>query len=290
MKHQNARTQKQQQQKKIHEDPVCGMDLTGAKDAPHFTHRERSFSFCDENCKKRFQEHPSRYLKQPLFQLRNIWKTFDMGEVQTKVLQGLNLNIWEGDFVAIIGASGSGKSTLLNMLGLLDRPSSGTIQIQGKDASELSDEERASLRSNLFGFVFQQFNLIPWLSAYENITLPLIFSQKPIDEKKLMKQIELAGFTHRIHHRPTQLSGGEQQRTALLRALANNPHIILGDEPTGNLDSKTGSMILDLLIEQHKKEKKTLIIVTHDLHIAKKANQIIAVQDGQVVRDHKLLG
>ncbi|MBI5742293.1 MAG: ABC transporter ATP-binding protein, partial [Candidatus Niyogibacteria bacterium] len=196
-------------------------------------------------------------------------------------------HIWEGDFVAIIGPSGSGKSTALNMIGLLDKPTAGNIYLRGQDISLLDDDERSARRSETFGFVFQQYNLIPWLTAFENVTLPLIFSGKPVITDKVNAGFAELGLAERALHRPFELSGGEQQRTALLRALVNDPQIILGDEPTGNLDSATGNKILEILIALNKTRKKTLIIVTHDADIAEKADQVIAFKDGRLVRDHR---
>jgi len=269
-------------------DPVCGMDLSLIKDGIKVRHDKTTYHFCEPECKKRFVSNPKRYLEEPLIKIRNMWKVFEIGEIQTKVLQGLDLNIWEGDFVSIIGASGSGKSTLLNMIGLLDRPNSGQIVMKGKEMSTLKDEDRAKFRSETFGFVFQQYNLIPWLTAYENITLPMIFSGKGDDHTQLDKRIKDIGLYERITHRPYEMSGGEQQRVALLRALSNDPDIILGDEPTGNLDSRTGAKILELLIDLNKTQNKTLIIVTHDPEIAAMSDVVISIRDGQQIQDGKL--
>lgn len=260
-------------------DPVCGMDLTEFGE---------NLDFCGEWCRERFKKEPEKFQGIPLIKLENIWKVFRMGETEIKVLQGINLHIWRGDFVVIIGASGSGKSTVLNMMGLLDRPTSGKIFLGGKDVSLLSDEERARLRSKTFGFVFQQYNLIPWLTAFENVVLPLIFAGKNFDEDRLKEHFRVLGIGERMAHRPFELSGGEQQRVALLRALVNDPEIILADEPTGNLDSVTGNKILKMLIDLNKIQKKTLIIVTHDADIAENANQIIVLKDGKTVRDHQV--
>jgi putative ABC transport system ATP-binding protein len=174
------------------------------------------------------------------------------------------------------------------MIGLLDRPTSGKVFFRGKDVSDANDEERAALRSGAFGFVFQQYNLIPWLSAIENATLPLIFSKGDTDGVVMLKKFEALGLKDRVAHRPTQLSGGEQQRTAILRALANDPAVILGDEPTGNLDSKTGNNILEMLMELNRKNRKTLVVVTHDADIAEKADEIINIRDGEMLRDHHI--
>lgn len=268
-------------------DMVCGMDLAEYTDITQTSHKGESFYFCGKGCEDRFKKNPDKFQGEPLIKLSNVWKTFKLGkEAEVKVLRGLNLHIWEGDFIAIIGSSGSGKSTTLNIMGLLDRPTSGKIFLNGKDVSLLNDDERAKLRSATFGFVFQQYNLIPWLTAYENATLPLIFSGKKIEVEKIDNRFKEIGLENQVTHRPFELSGGEQQRTALLRALANDPEIILGDEPTGNLDSVMGDKILKILIDLNKTRKKTLIIVTHDFSIAEKADQIITFKDGQTVRNH----
>lgn len=269
-------------------DLVCGMDVSDFTDIIKTSHKGKLFYFCSKDCENRFKKNPEKFQKEPLVKLRNVWKIFKMGKTETQVLRSLNLHIWEGDFVVIIGASGSGKSTTLNMIGLLDRPTSGQIFLNGKDVSLLKDEERAEFRSKIFGFVFQQYNLIPWLTAYENVTLPLIFGRRKIRKDILEKRFQEIGLEERATHRPFELSGGEQQRVALLRALANDPEIILGDEPTGNLDSATGNKILKILIKLNKVNKKTLIIVTHDADIAEKADQIIVLKDGHLMRDHQV--
>ena len=273
--------------KKENHDPVCGMDASVFNDAVKVSHKGGEFLFCSEWCANRFKKNPEKFLGEPLIRLHDVQKSFQMGKVETKVLRGLNVNIWKGDFVAVIGASGSGKSTALNMIGLLDRPTSGSVFLDGEEVSALPDEKRALLRSKTFGFVFQQYNLIPWFTAYENVTLPLVFSNDGIDTERINKRFEEIGMTHRMDHRPLELSGGEQQRVALLRALANDPDIILGDEPTGNLDSETGEKILDMLIDLNNRKEKTLIIVTHDSGIAEKADQVIALKDGKLVRNHQ---
>lgn len=270
-------------------DLVCGMNLEGFERLSNFEHQGKRFDFCGEVCSSRFQNNPEKFLGEPLVKLKNIWKVFKPGDVEIKVLQGVDIHIWEGDFVSMIGASGSGKSTVLNMMGLLDTPTSGEVFIRGKDVSKFSDDERARMRSEIFGFVFQQYNLIPWLNARENTVIPLIFAGE--DEGKAVKlesYFKELGLAERATHRPFELSGGEQQRVALIRALANDPEIILGDEPTGNLDSATGNKILETLITLNKTHKKTLIIVTHDADIAEKADQVITIKDGRVVRNHQM--
>ncbi len=264
------------------------MDLTEYSDIAPISHRGEPFYFCGKDCEDRFKKDPDKFQGEPLIKLNKVWKIFNMGGMETQVLRGLDMHVWEGDFVAIIGHSGSGKSTALNMIGLLDRPTSGNIFLNNKDVSRLFDDARAELRSKTFGFVFQQYNLIPWLTAFENTTLPLIFSRKKIEVDKITANFEDIGLKERMTHRPFELSGGEQQRTALLRALANDPEIILGDEPTGNLDSATGNKILEILITLNKSRKKTLIIVTHDEDIAAQADQVIAFKDGRLVRGHQV--
>jgi len=270
-------------------DPVCGMYLDSYTDLSKINHEGKDYFFCGEGCALRFKSKPERYFGDPIIKLDGVCKTFTFaGGSKTEVLRDIHLNIWKGDFLVIIGASGSGKSTMLNMIGLLDRPTAGDIFIKGKRAFEMSDEERASHRAKIFGFVFQQYNLIPWLSVYDNISLPTVFSGETVNEEEVLKKIDTVGLSHRIKHRPMELSGGEQQRVALLRSLANNPEIIIGDEPTGNLDSKTGGEILEMLIELRKKTGKTLIIVTHDASIADRAEEVVVLKDGVMMRDQRV--
>lgn len=267
-------------------DPVCGMNLEGFADLAQIAYKGNPFSFCGDHCKETFQKDPEKFQGQPLIRLNKVQKIFKTGGAETQVLRGLDFYVWEGDFISIIGASGSGKSTALNMIGLLDRPTSGKIFFKGNDTSSLDDEERAEFRSKTFGFVFQQYNLIPWLTAYENASLPFIFSGDYAKERSLKTIFEEIGLKDRATHRPSELSGGEQQRVALIRALSNDPEIIIADEPTGNLDSSTGNKILEMLIDLNKKKKKTLIVVTHDADIAEKADRIITIKDGQLARNH----
>lgn len=266
-------------------DPVCGLNLFGISD-PSVDKKDGDVFFCGNACRDRFLEDPEKFKGEPLIKLRGVHKSFKLGVVEVQVLRGLDMNIWEGDFISIVGASGSGKSTALNLIGLLDKPTRGTVFFKGKDVSKLSDDERAMFRTKTFGFVFQQYNLIPWLTAYENATLPLIFSGQTALMGNIQDMFVETGLGERMFHRPFELSGGEQQRTALVRALANNPTVILGDEPTGNLDSETGKKILSMLVELSRKQKKTLIVVTHDSSIAEMADEIIGIKDGQMVRNH----
>lgn len=227
-------------------------------------------------------------MSKPLIKLDNVWKTYQLGEVKLDVLKNVSLEINPGSFVIIMGPSGSGKSTLMYLVGILDIPSKGKVLFEGKDISSFSEDELAKIRGQKIGFVFQQFNLLPNLSALENVSLPMVFQgvspeQRAKRAEKLLKDVNLG---HRISHRPSELSGGEQQRVALARSLANNPDIIVADEPTGNLDSSTGKMIMDILTDFHQKEGKTIIVVTHDPNIAKYSKEIINIQDGEVVRNH----
>lgn len=267
-------------------DHVCGMGLSSVSKPVKASYKGEVFLFCDQACKARFIKDPKKFLGEPLIKLINVKKTFTLGGVDIKVLRGFDLRIWEGDFVVLIGASGSGKSTALNMMGLLDRPTSGHIYLKGKDVALMDDEHRAKLRSQTFGFVFQQYNLIPWLTAFENVTLPMIFAANSIEKEKVVANFKRIGLLERMNHRPFELSGGEQQRVAMLRSLSNDPDIIIGDEPTGNLDSATGEKILKILIDLNKIQKKTLIIVTHDADIAKRADQVITLKDGKIIKNH----
>jgi len=224
-------------------------------------------------------------MAEPLIKLENVVKSYRLGGNDISVLKNLNLEIYPGSFVSIMGPSGSGKSTLMYLLGLLDTPTSGKILLEGKDVSKLSEDELAKIRGKKIGFVFQQFNLMMTLSAMENVMLPMVFQKVPEDQRKI-KARELLNSLNlgpRSGHRPNELSGGEQQRIAIARAFANNPEIIIADEPTGNLDSKTGKMIMDILVDFHKKQNKTIIVVTHDPNIAAYSEKIINIKDGQIV-------
>ncbi|KPJ54879.1 ABC transporter ATP-binding protein [Parcubacteria bacterium DG_72] len=222
-----------------------------------------------------------------IIKLENIWKTYLLGKVKLTVLKGVDLVVKKGSFVAIMGPSGSGKSTLLHMVGALDIPSKGKVYIDGEDISSLPEDELAKIRGKKIGFVFQQFNLLHNLTALENVMLPMVFqgvSEKQRTEraKELLSSI---GLEERVYHRPAELSGGERQRIAIARSLANDPEVIVADEPTGNLDSSTGKKIMDILIDLHTKDKKTIIVVTHDPNIASYTEETINIMDGEVVKD-----
>lgn len=223
--------------------------------------------------------------KRAIIELRDVWKTYQMGATTVQALRGISLEIFEDEFVAVQGPSGSGKSTSVNMIGCLDLPSKGSIFLDGKDISKLSESQLAQIRGRRIGFVFQQFNLIPTLSAIENIMLPMTFQDVPLDKrkKKAWELLKLVNMDDRANHKPSELSGGEQQRIAIARSLVNDPEVVLADEPTGNLDSKTGAMIIDLL-KKLNKEGKTIVMVTHDNILAKKAERVIFLKDGQIVK------
>lgn len=225
-------------------------------------------------------------MKEIIIQLKDVWKTYKMGEVEVNALKGVSLKISQGEFVAITGASGSGKSTMMNLVGCLDVPTKGSIFLDGKDICKLSESSLAQIRGLKIGFIFQQFNLVPTLNALENVMLPLEFQDilTNIARKKANYLLDLVGLEGRSGHLPSQLSGGEQQRVAIARSLANNPDVILADEPTGNLDSKTGYDVLQLLQGLWKEEGKTIVIVTHDLNLASHAKRRIQLKDGQIVR------
>lgn len=218
-----------------------------------------------------------------IISVRDVWKIYGEGDAATYALRGVSLDIEQGDFVAIIGPSGSGKSTLMHILGLLDTPTKGRVFVKGQDVSRLDEDERAFLRRKTIGFVFQQYNLSPSLNALENVELPMIFAGVPAEQRKRRAKelLEMVGLGNRLYHYPNQLSGGQQQRVAIARALANDPEIILGDEPTGNLDTKTGEKILKIFKDLNKRGK-TIVIVTHDPEIAEEAEKIVKIRDGKI--------
>ncbi|MEA1906810.1 MAG: ABC transporter ATP-binding protein [Euryarchaeota archaeon] len=219
-----------------------------------------------------------------LIELTDLWKIYQMGEVEFAALKGVNLEIDKGEFVAVIGPSGSGKSTMMNLIGCLDLPSRGIIRLDTEDISKLGESDLAQIRGTKIGFIFQQFNLIPTLSVLENVMLPLEFQEvaTSVAQQRGLYLLEMVGLNDRVHHLPSQLSGGERQRVAIARSLAVDPDIILADEPTGNLDSKTGKYILDFLNELHTNEGKTIIIVTHDLNLVKYAEKVVHIKDGEI--------
>lgn len=212
----------------------------------------------------------------------NLGKIYGKKETSVKALKDANIKINKGEFVAIVGPSGSGKSTFLHLVGGLERPSNGTIKIDGKDICCLSDKELAKYRRQKVGFVFQQYNLIPVLNVFENIELPLKLDNRKIDEEYINDLMDLLGLSERKNHLPNQLSGGQQQRVAIARALSSKPSIILADEPTGNLDTKTTEEVMNLLKTSIKKYNQTLIMITHNENIARKADRVISIVDGKI--------
>jgi putative ABC transport system ATP-binding protein len=223
-----------------------------------------------------------------LIETRDLWKTYQMGDEEIHALRGVSIAIERGEYVAIMGPSGSGKSTLMNLIGCLDTPSKGTYLLNGKEVSQMNDNELARIRNEEIGFVFQTFNLLPRATALHNVELPLVYAG--ISKKDRLEQakqaIEKVELTHRMSHKPNELSGGQRQRVAIARALVNNPSILLADEPTGNLDSKTGVEIMALFARLHQ-GGNTIILVTHEADIAAYAHRVIAIRDGQVERDVK---
>ncbi|MBW3019429.1 ABC transporter ATP-binding protein [Candidatus Woesearchaeota archaeon] len=225
-------------------------------------------------------------MKQCILKLDNVYKIYQMGEVKVPALRGVSIEINKGDFVAIMGASGSGKSTMMNLIGCLDLPTKGTVRLKGRDISQLDESDLASFRGKTIGFVFQQYNLIPSMTAFHNVLLPLEFQEIPdsVAKERAEKILKLVGLSDKMYNLPSQLSGGQQQRVSIARSLVGDPEIILADEPTGALDSVTGREILETLKKLWKKEGKTVIMVTHDMKLAKYAHTIIKLKDGQVLK------
>lgn len=223
----------------------------------------------------------------PLVDVRNVYKIYNPGENEVHALDGVSLTIEREEFVAIVGQSGSGKSTLMNMLGLLDSPTSGEYYLDGEDVSCLTDDQQSDIRNRQIGFIFQGFNLIPSLTAQANVELPLVYRGMPAEERHelALKALERVGLSHRLNHRPAEMSGGQQQRVAIARAIAARPPVILADEPTGNLDSRSSKEIMQILHELSE-EGRTVILITHDNGIADEARRVIRIQDGKIVDDY----
>jgi len=220
----------------------------------------------------------------PLIEVRDLKKTYKIGTVEVPALRGVSFSIEPGEFVAIMGPSGSGKSTMMNIIGCLDRPTSGKYILDGVDASKLSDAERAGVRNRKIGFVFQSFNLLPKMSALKNAMLPMMYSGESKDRKVAHQALESVGLGKRMHHTPMQLSGGEQQRVAIARALVNDPPVMFGDEPTGNLDTATGVEIM-AIFQRLNNEGKTVVIVTHEPDIAQHCKRVLRFRDGLLESD-----
>jgi ABC-type lipoprotein export system ATPase subunit len=224
-----------------------------------------------------------------LIRLKDIHKTYNLGEIDLPVLMGVSLNVDRGEFVALMGASGSGKSTLMNIMGCLDHPTSGDYWLDGHEVSRLTARERARLRNRMIGFIFQSFNLLPRTTAQENVLMPLIYSKEGLsDHQKRQRAAEIlnkVGLSDRLSHQPSQLSGGEQQRVAIARALINRPQVLLADEPTGNLDSRTSEELLQMFQQLNSVDGITIIIVTHDPGVARHARRIVHIMDGLIKSD-----
>jgi len=220
-----------------------------------------------------------------MIELKNVWKVYTMGKVEVPALRGVSLRIKQKDYVSIMGPSGSGKSTLMHMIGLLDTPTKGTVLFENKDVTKMKESKLASLRGKKIGFIFQTFNLIQTMNAVQNVELPMIFQGVPAQKrrKRAIELLEQVGLSHRIDHKPTEMSGGERQRVAIARALANDPELILADEPTGNLDSKSGEQIINILSDLNK-AGKTVLIVTHDPNVTKKSRKVIKIKDGRLLK------
>ncbi len=230
-------------------------------------------------------------MKSSLIELKDIHKSYFSGDLETKVLHGIDVTIKEGEFVTIMGPSGSGKSTLLNIIGLLDDLTNGEYFFKGKQIDTYSEKEKAVIRNQQMGFIFQAFNLLPRTSVLENVKLPLLYSQIPSKQWHSMaeKAIDSVGLSHRIHHDPGQLSGGEKQRVAIARALVCEPSVVFADEPTGNLDSKTGITIMQVIKDLHK-AGKTIILITHETRTAEYAERLVRIVDGKVGTDRAITG
>jgi putative ABC transport system ATP-binding protein len=227
-----------------------------------------------------------------VIETENLTKTYVSGRVETPALRGVTMQVEKGEFLSIVGPSGSGKSTLLNLLGALDKPTSGTVRIDGIDISRLDDNRLAELRNRKIGFIFQSFNLIPRISALRNVEMPLLVTNLPKAEirSRAMEKLEAVNLAEKADRKPTELSGGEQQKVAVARALVTEPTIVLGDEPTGNLDTKNTANIVNLLKELNEKTGKTFVMITHNMEVANKTRRIIYLRDGMIDRDVRIGG
>lgn len=227
----------------------------------------------------------------PLIRFQNVWRTYRLGMVTVEALRDVSFQIEYGEYVAIMGPSGSGKSTLLNIIGCLDTPTAGRYELAGVDVTEMNDDQLAEVRNRQIGFVFQTFNLLPRVSALRNVELPLVYAGVGAAERRqrALRALEQVGLAHRARHLPNELSGGERQRVAIARALVNNPFLVLADEPTGNLDSKTGAEIM-ALFDELARAGNTIIVVTHEEAIARHARRIIRLRDGRIAADESITG
>lgn len=228
-------------------------------------------------------------MSEPVIRMENIVKTYYLGKPnELEILHGINLTVNKGEFVSIVGESGSGKSTLMNIIGVLDRQTQGNYYLEGQDVNGMSDEVRSAIRNRRIGFVFQNFNLLPRANALKNVMVPLLYGEEHSKNGKehAMEMLKMVGMEDRADHRPNELSGGQKQRVAIARAMINDPAIILADEPTGALDSKTGHMVMDLFHKLHEKQGKTIVLITHSQELAQETERIVTLLDGQIVADN----
>jgi len=224
----------------------------------------------------------------PIITIRDLTKVYLMGQHEVRALDGVSLDVYQGEFLSIMGPSGSGKSTMMNMLGALDTPTSGEYLLDGEDVAHLHDDALAEIRNRKIGFVFQNFNLLSRASAIQQVELPLVYAGRRRRDERAQKALELVGLGDRLHHKPSELSGGQQQRVAIARALVNEPAIILADEPTGNLDSQSGVEVMQIFQQLNREQGITVIFVTHDPWIARHTNRVIMLADGRIVRDETI--
>ena len=228
-------------------------------------------------------------MSEPVIRMENIVKTYYLGKPnELEILHGINLTVNKGEFVSIVGESGSGKSTLMNIIGVLDRQTQGDYYLEGQDFNGMSDEVRSAIRNRRIGFVFQNFNLLPRANALKNVMVPLLYGEEHSKNGKehAMEMLKMVGMEDRADHRPNELSGGQKQRVAIARAMINDPAIILADEPTGALDSKTGHMVMDLFHKLHEEQGKTIVLITHSQELAQETERIVTLLDGQIVADN----
>ena len=228
-------------------------------------------------------------MSEPVIRMENIVKTYYLGKPnELEILHGINLTVNKGEFVSIVGESGSGKSTLMNIIGVLDRQTQGDYYLEGQDVNGMSDEVRSAIRNRRIGFVFQNFNLLPRANALKNVMVPLLYGEEHSKNGKehAMEMLKMVGMEDRADHRPNELSGGKKQRVAIARAMINDPAIILADEPTGALDSKTGHMVMDLFHKLHEEQGKTIVLITHSQELAQETERIVTLLDGQIVADN----
>jgi putative ABC transport system ATP-binding protein len=228
--------------------------------------------------------------KKTMIDMKGIIKRFYVGEPnELQILNGIDLQVKEGEFVAIVGESGSGKSTLMNIIGVLDRPTEGSYNLDGVDVEKLKDRDLSDIRNQKIGFVFQTFNLIPRTNALRNVELPMLYAGVPMGQRnrRAKELLEMVGMQERMDHQPSELSGGQKQRIAIARAMANDPAILLADEPTGALDSKTGRLVMDIFHDLHQKQGKTIVLITHSKELAAETQRIVTILDGRIIKDEK---